>query len=123
MKLTGRNVLALGLTLGAGIGIGTMVEGHTNEVAEGKIITVDTCMKTTPHEDVVTQDMIDCFADGVPGGNKIGKDKFDEGDPIEYVEAYRTAQVNEASSLELGRLAIWSILPIAVGGAAVFFEL
>lgn len=123
MKLTGKSALALGLTLGAGAGIGAMFEGHTNEVAEGKIITVDTCMKTTPHTTEVTQELIDCFADGVPGGNKIGKDKFDAGDPIEYVESYRSAQVNEAASIEVGRLAIWSIVPIAVGGAAVFFDI
>ncbi len=122
MNITGKSMLALGLTLGAGVGLGAMVEGHTNEVAQGKIITVDTCMKTTPHEDTINQELIDCFKSGIPGGNKIGTDKFHTGDPIEFVESYRAAQVNEASSIEIGRLAIWSVVPIIVGGVAVFFE-
>lgn len=86
-----------------------MVEGHTNEVARGKIITLDTCLDVVPHETTVTPELEDCFKEGVPGGNMIGGDKFKHGDPIEFVEAYRTALGNEADSVEVSRLAVWSV--------------
>jgi len=104
-----RNLVMTGAVLSAGAATGYMVEGRTNEVARGKITTIDTCLDTAPHETKVTDDLEGCFQDGVPGGNKIGGDKFDQGDPIEFVDAYRAALDNEASSVEANRLAIWAV--------------
>jgi hypothetical protein len=123
MKVTGKSLLALGLTLGASVGVGVMAEGHTNEVAEGKIITVDTCLKIAPHETKISKELRDCMDHGVPGGKSIDSDHFRVGDPIEFVESYRAAQVKEAASIEVGRLAIWSVVPIIVGGGLVYFDI
>lgn len=102
-----------GLSLIAGIRLGIATESNTNEVAAGKAITATTCLEMHTHELVVTEEMDDCFDEGVPGGEPIGEDKIDSGFPIEYVESYIAAQENEAESIEIGRLAIWSVVPIA----------
>lgn len=44
----------------------------------------------------------------------FGSDKFDIDMPIEFVETYIEAQQNEASAVEMGRLAVWSVVPFGV---------
>jgi ABC-type anion transport system duplicated permease subunit len=116
-----RIAVVAGLSLVAGVGIGLAVESHTNEVAAGKAITATTCLELYDHENVVTEEMDDCFDAGVPGGEPIGKDKLAAEIPIAYVESYIAAQENEAESIEIGRLAVWSIVPIASTAGYVIF--
>ncbi len=109
-----RNITMAGAVLSAGVASGYMVEGHTNEVARGKIITVDTCMETSAYETSVTKGLKKCFKDGVPGGNVIGDDKF--------VGAYRNALQNEQESIETPRLAMWSVgAPAGAIAVGAFF--
>lgn len=117
-----RNVaMAAGLSMAASAGVGFMVESHTNEVAKGKIITIDACMDVVPASEVITDELKDCFDNGVPGGRTVGKDHFKDNDPIEFVESYRTALLNEADTIELGRVALWSIAPIIITGGCLVF--
>ncbi|HTE57739.1 MAG TPA: hypothetical protein VK694_03260 [Verrucomicrobiae bacterium] len=111
-------VAGFGLSLAVGVGLGAAVENHTNEIAEGKIITAETCRDLeNEQQDTISKKMVECMEDGVPGGQKIGGDNFDEGDPIEFVDSYIDAQEHEAAQIELGRLVVWSIVPDAIAVA------
>ena len=117
----GEVIAGVGLSVVLGAGYGIAVENNTNEVAEGKIITVETCRRTVPHESVLTHELEECMKKGVPGGRKISGEKFVEGQPITFVEAYVDAQQQEAGEIEVGRVAGWSVAPI--GAAIVYFGL
>ncbi len=99
-----KTAIALGLTFVVGAAYGVVVESHTNEVARGKAITAESCLEVVPSESTINEALEDCLEDGIPGGQKIGGNHFDVGDPIGYVDAYISAQEAEAASIEPGRV-------------------
>jgi len=103
-----------------GLGAGVMVESHTNEVAAGKAITAETCLRDIAHESTINKELLDCMHTGVPGGEKVDPSYLKVGQPIGFIDAYISAQKNEAAHMELGRLAAWSIAPFLVAGYAAF---
>lgn len=110
-------VVAAGLAIGIGWGIA--IESHTNEVARSKVITAEYCRTATlDGAETINKDFIKCVEDGVPGGAKIGDDKFKAGEPTGYVDTYITAQNAEAASIEPGRIVAWSAAPFV---AAISF--
>ncbi|MDB5163508.1 MAG: hypothetical protein JWS12_125 [Candidatus Saccharibacteria bacterium] len=118
-----KTVFVTGLTLGIGVGVGITAENHTNEVARGKALTAATCLNTIPHESIVTKSLDECFEQGVPGGNKISKNKFRPGDPIKFVGAYMEAQRQEAEKIEAARVVAWSVVPDVVAAAGIAYLL
>lgn len=106
---SGLAIVAIGACAGYGM------EAHTNEVARGKALTAQTCLDTTTHGKTVNEPLEKCFAEGVPGGDPIGKGRIHTGDPIEFVNTYIDQQHHEAKSVESYRVAGW-----ALGGAAVY---
>jgi len=114
-------VAVIGAGLAIGVGWGIAVESHTNEVAKGKIITAEYCLGKLGTEATLDKSFLDCVHDGVPGGRKIGSNKFQEGEPREFVDAYIQAQRNEADSIEPGRIVGWSAAPFVVAAAAGWF--
>lgn len=105
-------VPVLSFILGAGIGLA--VESHTDTVARRKVITAEACMKSAPIEDVITPKFESCVEEGVPGGTKIGSDKFDAGDPAINAETYVTVQQSE-DGLEADRVIIWGVAGAVIG--------
>ncbi len=116
-----KTAIALGLTFVAGAAYGVVVESHTNEVARGKAITAQSCLDVVPHESTINEALEDCLEDGIPGGQKIGGNHFDVGDPVGYVDAYISTQEAEATSIEAGRVVAWSAAPILVAGGVVYW--
>ena len=112
---------AVGLSMALGGGIGLAVESHINEAAEGRAHTAEVCIERYPHEKTLTQDIVKCFESGTPGGNEIDKDTFHEGDPVALAESYIQVQRSEATHTELGRIAVWTLLPLVIGAGAPFF--
>jgi hypothetical protein len=106
-------VVAAGLTVGVAWGIA--VESQTNQIARGKIITAEYCQNVDlKSADTINQGFLKCVEDGVPGGNKIGHNKFHAGDPVGFVDSYIAAQKAEAASIEPGRIVAWSAAPFGV---------
>lgn len=99
--------------------VGVAAEQHTNKISEGRVVTIDTCSEIIPHEDTVNAQLLDCLEEGVPGGNKIGK-QLEEGDRIEYVDAFRASQVNEASNNDWDNVLLYGIGGLVVG--AIFTD-
>jgi hypothetical protein len=118
--LKGSRILLVGL--GLGIGFGVIAESHTNEVASGKATTAKTCLETAPHEETITKELLSCMRDGVPGGSKANPDELNEGQPIEFIDAYIDAQNEEAKQLELGRIAAWGVSPFVVAAGLTFID-
>lgn len=117
-------VAGFGLSLAVGVGYGAAVENRTNEVARGKAETAETCLDIWGNDtSTISKDMEDCLQKGVPGGAEIGSDKFEDGDPIEYIDAYIDAQNHEAAQIELGRLVVWSIVPDAAAATWIWLGL
>lgn len=97
-----------------GGGIGYAAEQHTNDISRARIVTVDTCNKIIPHDGVITEKLLDCMEDGVPNGAKIGP-YLKKGQPIEYVQSFRTSQVNEANTSDAGNVILYALGGVATG--------
>lgn len=116
-----KEALAIGAAataIGTGIGVWSEVEG--NEDARGRVITIDTCMKTYhQNENTISQRLEDCLEAGVPGGEMLG-DKVDADEPIEFVGSARTHE-QDRSNFSVGRIAVYSAAaPVVVAGGVVW---
>ncbi len=88
---------------------GLVIESNTDEVARGKILTVETCRDITGFEHTVTEQFVKCIEDGVPGGDPVMSDPVEVGDPEGLVDAYLSAQENE-QGIEPARIIGWGVL-------------
>lgn len=95
-----------GLYLAASVPVGIGMELNSNEIALGKITTVETCVDMFGEADIISQKMLDCIEDGVPGGNNVEQDVFAVGDPVEYTNPYIEQQRTDASAVKVGEVAI-----------------
>jgi hypothetical protein len=109
------SIAFIGVWGALGAGIGVAAEQDTNSVSQGRIVTIDTCKKVVPYETVINEALLKCMQDGVPSGNKIGKDQLKEGQPIEFVDALRASQENEANTNDWGNVILYGLGGIAAG--------
>ena len=105
----GRTLGIAALVLTASAATGYVAESHTNEVALGKAKTAEICHDADPKATVISKAIDECMEQGVPGGNKVGKDKFHVDEPISFLNAYVETQKHEAAHVEINRVAAWTM--------------
>ncbi len=103
----------------SGAAIGAWAELDRSDVAKGSVVTIDTCLRAYPHENVISKALENCLLDGVPGGNYIGAD-IETGQPIDFVYSLQTSE-QQNSHYDVDRVIVWgAVAPfVVVGGIAV----
>ena len=109
-----KNIKVASFVLGGILGL--IIESHTDEIARGKINTVETCLEVTSQESRITESFMECIEQGVSGGNPVRTADFEAGDSTALIDAYVRAQENE-QGIELGRVAGWAVLGAGVSVA------
>jgi hypothetical protein len=95
--------------------IGFQAERNTNQVADGRVTTVDACLERVPHERTINAPLLRCLQVGANDGNRSGESPLLEvGLPIESVQDFRAQEESEAESLDLHTPAIAAVAAPAV---------
>lgn len=120
--MTGKEVFGVvGFSAAAFLGIGVAVEGNTNEIAAGKALTAEACIKAYPNPEdptILGDAALSCMQidyAGSSGLRKIDADSNLRADsPRALVTAYIRSQTNE-QAFEPGRLARYLLAGTALG--------